>query len=208
MADNVAITAGSGTSIAADDISSVMYQRIKVVAGADGTATGDVAGRTVDGGSGAALYVDTRAKVVRLSATPTVSTSPAYSLKDAIGGVMTFSNAVRASGGTARIETVQVADKGQQMAPLDLVLFDRNPGSGTFTDNAAADPTDTELGYVVAVIPVGSYADFNDNSVASAPVGVSVVLNGTDLYGVMVSRGTPTYASTSDVTVTLTILQD
>lgn len=39
MADNVAITAGSGTSIAADDISSVWYQRIKRSVGADGSAT-------------------------------------------------------------------------------------------------------------------------------------------------------------------------
>jgi hypothetical protein len=38
MADNVAITAGSGTSIAADDISSVFYQRVKVNWGPDGTA--------------------------------------------------------------------------------------------------------------------------------------------------------------------------
>lgn len=39
MADNVAITAGSGTSIAADDVSSVFYQRVKPAWGADGTAT-------------------------------------------------------------------------------------------------------------------------------------------------------------------------
>lgn len=38
MADNVAITAGSGTSIAADDISSVFYQRVKLSVGADGVA--------------------------------------------------------------------------------------------------------------------------------------------------------------------------
>jgi hypothetical protein len=38
MADNVAITAGSGTTIAADDISSVMYQRVKLSLGADGVA--------------------------------------------------------------------------------------------------------------------------------------------------------------------------
>lgn len=38
MADNVAITAGSGTSIATDDLSGVHYQRVKPVWGADGTA--------------------------------------------------------------------------------------------------------------------------------------------------------------------------
>lgn len=43
MADNVAITAGTGTDIAADEISSVKYQRVKVVLGADGVNDGDVA---------------------------------------------------------------------------------------------------------------------------------------------------------------------
>lgn len=43
MADTVPITAGSGTSIATDDIGTVHYQRIKLVHGADGVNDGDVA---------------------------------------------------------------------------------------------------------------------------------------------------------------------
>jgi len=39
MADNVAITAGSGTTIAADDIGGVLHQRVKISQGADGVAT-------------------------------------------------------------------------------------------------------------------------------------------------------------------------
>src|SRR5215203_3447910 len=39
MADNLAITAGSGTTIAADDIAGVYYQRVKVTHGADGAST-------------------------------------------------------------------------------------------------------------------------------------------------------------------------
>jgi hypothetical protein len=38
VADNVAITPGSGASIAADDISGVLYQRIKLAWGSDGSA--------------------------------------------------------------------------------------------------------------------------------------------------------------------------
>jgi hypothetical protein len=44
MADNVAITAGTGTAIAADDIASVFYQRVKLSLGADGAAVDAVAG--------------------------------------------------------------------------------------------------------------------------------------------------------------------
>jgi hypothetical protein len=39
MADNVAITPGSGAIAAADDIGGVLYQRVKVAHGADGSAT-------------------------------------------------------------------------------------------------------------------------------------------------------------------------
>ncbi|MEK9697444.1 MAG: hypothetical protein VW270_16895 [Candidatus Poseidoniales archaeon] len=42
MADNINVTAGSGKTIGADEISSVLYQRIKIVEGADGTNDGDV----------------------------------------------------------------------------------------------------------------------------------------------------------------------
>ena len=42
MADNVAVTEGSGVSIAADEILSVKYQRVKLIQGADGVNDGDV----------------------------------------------------------------------------------------------------------------------------------------------------------------------
>jgi hypothetical protein len=48
MADNVSITAGSGTSIATDDVGGVQYQRVKIALGADGAATDAI------GGAGAA----------------------------------------------------------------------------------------------------------------------------------------------------------
>jgi hypothetical protein len=43
MADNVGYTPGSGATIAADDISSVLFQRFKLTLGADGVNGGDVA---------------------------------------------------------------------------------------------------------------------------------------------------------------------
>lgn len=44
MADNVSITAGSGTTIAADDIGGVLHQRVKLSIGADGSANDAVGG--------------------------------------------------------------------------------------------------------------------------------------------------------------------
>lgn len=206
MADTVPITAGSGTVIGTDEVTiggtAQHLQRMKLADGTDGGTD------LIPGTAARGLSVDPRLKVVRLAVTPTISNGAIYAAKDAVGGIMTFANAARSSGASIRIEAVQVVDKGQQMAALDLILFDRNPGSGTFTDNSPSDPTDGEMATVIAVIPIGGYADLNDNSVADVPVGRAAVLNGTDLYGVLVARATPTYTSTGDLVVTITILQD
>lgn len=201
MADNVSIDPGTTTPIATDDVAGVHIQVVKLATGEADSAErlGDT-----DKGTYRALWVDPRPSVVRLSATPTISTS-AYAAKDAVGGLMTFANAARVAGGSVRIETVQVVDKDQEMKDLDLVLFDRSITAPT--DNAVFDPTDAELANVIDVVPITAWADFNDNAVCSVPVGTAAVLNGTDLYGVLVARGTPTYTSTSDLIVTVTVDQ-
>lgn len=207
MADGVAITAGAGTLVATDDLTGDgaiggHVQLVKLIDGADG---GNVrAPVTTNKG----LAVEPRLKVVRLAVTPTVSTSPAYTAKDAVGGLMTFANAARVSGGSIRLDAVQIVDKAQQQKDLELVLFDRTLTAPT--DNSVFAPTDSELATLVAAIPIpaGFYSDYSSNSVADVPVGRSIVLNGTDLFGVLVARGTPTFVATTDIVVTLTISQD
>jgi hypothetical protein len=47
MADNVAVTPGSGATIAADEIAGVLHQRVKVSVGADGAAADLAFGQAV-----------------------------------------------------------------------------------------------------------------------------------------------------------------
>lgn len=49
MVDNVAITPGTGATVAADDIGGVLHQRVKLALGADGTGVDAVAGAGVVG---------------------------------------------------------------------------------------------------------------------------------------------------------------
>jgi hypothetical protein len=202
VADNVPISAGTGTNIATDDVGGAHYQRVKLADGTDGGTD------LLPGTAARGLAVDPRRKLVRLAVTPTVSTTPAYAAKDAVGALMTFSNAVRASGGSGRVVEVQLVDKGQQMKDLELILFDRSITAPT--DNAIFDPTDTEAAQMCGRVTIGGgfYSDFNDNSVADVPCDIPFVLNGTDLFGVLVARETPTYTSTSDIVVTITVEQD
>lgn len=66
MADNVAVTQGSGTTFAADDISSVFYPRAKLSLGADGVA--------VDAGAGAGVVGTDTQRVTLGSDDPAVAT--------------------------------------------------------------------------------------------------------------------------------------
>lgn len=202
MADNVTLPA-TGAVVGTDEVSIggvvQQVQRVKLVDGTDGGT------ELLPGSAARGLAVDPRLSIVRVAQTPTISTT-AYTVKDAVGGLLTFANAARSAGGVATITGCQVVDRAQQRKNLDLVLFDRTITAPT--DNAVFDPTDAELAYCVGIIPIaaGYYADFSDNAVADVPVHRDVVLNGTDLFGVLVAREEPpTYASTADLSVTLTI---
>ena len=203
MADNVPISAGVGTTIGTDDVGGVHFQQFKLVDGTLGSTTPAAVHAT------RGLSVDPRPSVVRVQVVPTVSTSPAYTAKDAIGGLLTFANAARASGLPIRVDALQVVDKAQQIThALDLVLFTATIGAPT--DNNIFDPTDAELLTCCGVIAVAAadFKDFNDNAVATVrDIGLWAVPTGTSLFGALVARGTPTYVSTSDIAVTLTITQ-
>ena len=138
---------------------------------------------------------------------PTI-TAGAYSAKDAVGGLLTFANAARAAGGTGIIHSLTLADKADAKAVLELWLFDRT--FAAVADNAAFDPTDAELLTCVGVIPIAAadYFSAADNGAACVRnINLQYMLksDGTALFGQLKCIATPTYASTSDLSVTLAI---
>lgn len=150
-----------------------------------------------------------------VSATPTVDTS-AYVTGDLIGGKLTFSGALRSSTSAGYIASVMVYDKSVQAHDLDLVIFSEDPSATTFTDQAAFDIADADLskiGSVVSLVSANRMA-FADNGVKFSTVShpikgvpVSGALT-TTLYGALISRGTPTFATASDITVKICVSQD
>jgi len=154
-----------------------------------------------------------------VSVTPTVDTS-AYATGELIGGKLTFTPAVRTNVGTGYVISVTMSDLASQAVDFELVLFNANPTATTFTDQAAFDIADADLTKVVAVIPLtssGTNHAYADNSVhysgnLALPVrgynasGTPTVTN--TIYGALVARGAPTFATSGDVTITLGISQD
>ena len=203
MADNTTLNTGSGGDVVrTQDRSSVKTPVVVLDLGSDSAES------LVDGTAAApAALMPVGGKTVRVVQTPTVSAASAYAIKDAVGGLLTFANAARVSGGSIIIEAATILDLDRQMAVMDLVLFDQ-----TFTatsDNAAFDPSDADLANVIGVISFNQWADFNDNAIASrSGLGFAAKLAGTSLFGQLVTRSAPTYNSTSDITVILHITQN
>lgn len=246
MADNVPITAGSGTDIASDDVGGVHYQKVKQAVGVADSAVmighlEDAAHTSGDGGimalgvrqdSAAALagadadympmifdaqgrqWVRPAPVQTRIQITPTITTS-AYASGDVIGGSsasIALANAARVSGGSGLVQSILVLDRTQaQRAAMDIMFFDRSVTAAA--DNAAVATSDADMAYCLGIIPIGPYNQAFPGTPLNSfstlvNVGLPFVLNGTDLHIVIVSRGTPTYVASTDLTFTFIILQD
>lgn len=148
-------------------------------------------------------------KVTSVTQTPTI-TAGAYSANDAVGGLLTFADVTpvgTAGPNGAILGSVIISDLGKQNAILDLVLF-----KATFTattDNAAFDPSDTDILNCIGYVQVSSYASFNDSSLGTLRninLPIPATADG-KIYGQLVTRTAPTYTATSDLQITLEVIK-
>ena len=142
------------------------------------------------------------------SETPTITVG-AYAANDAVGGLLTFTNAAILAGDGGVIKKMLIIDNHGQDAELELWLFKE-----TFTaidDNAAWAPSVADLKKLVAIISTASGTWFaaGTPSVARIPVSQYFELTGTSLFGQLVNRSAaPTYNAVDDITVILGLPQD
>lgn len=233
---SVAITPGAGKNIATDLVGTDEYQRIKLDMGTAGatnpvTAAVDVAAGAADPlfASGAVhdaalsaltpadgdytfLRVDgqgalwtRRPPLVVVSATPTLDTV-IYASGDSLHtAVLEFASAVRVSGGSGVVDKLVVVDKDLQSAAGELWLFSASVTPAAA--NAAHSISDADADLCVGVIPFGPYYASALNSVSVAKdVRLPFTVAATTLFGILVTRGTPTHTA-SGLVVSLQITQ-
>ena len=145
---------------------------------------------------------------ITISQTPTISAAAIYASGDAVGGLLTFANAARFSGGGGISKNIIIIDDDKESGALELWLFNQ-----TFTataDNAPWDPSDTDLENCIGVISTvnGDWFAAADNQVADIEVSKRYDLTGTSMFGQLVTRGTQTYTATTDLTVKIALLRD
>lgn len=236
MPDNIAITPGAGATVATNDVAGVHYPRMKLDLGAAGAvnpvnaavdavagatdpvfvagvvhsaalaaltpATGDYTTMRVDGQG--ALWTRQPPLVV-VSVIPTLDTV-AYAAGDSLHTtVMSFANAVRVAGGSGVVDKLLVIDADRQFAAGELWLFSASVTPAAA--NAAHSISDADAALCVGVIPFGTYYNSALNSVSVATnVRLPFTVAATTLFGIAVTRGTPTYTA-SGLTFRLQIAQ-
>lgn len=151
--------------------------------------------------------------------TPVV-TAGAYAANQCVGTLFEIPGATLDSSGLALVKSCLGLSKSKADPALTLVLFSQKPSS-TYTDNAACNPSAADLALITGVVKFGAtWVDFASNSVSQTPDLDAVVrplpldpLNpgpqkSTSLWGLLVvTSGTPTFGSTSDLTVKIALEQ-
>ena len=141
-----------------------------------------------------------------ISQTPAV-TAGAYSANDVVGDILTFTFAANSGKGGVIKDVIIIDDAGQD-AVMELWLF-----NATFTaiaDNDAWDISQADSRNLVAIISTsnGAWYATGTESVAMIEASQRYDVTGTSLFGQLVTRGTPTFSATDDVTVIIGLLTD
>ena len=211
MSDNTIISAQTGGDTIRDlarQSGSVKTQVFQLdVGGPSANAENliTVGQQTKAGGIPVTLSSDVTASV---TVTPTV-TAAAYSTGNEVGGLLTFTSAVGAALGGI-VQSIAVTSKSIQTTGLKLYLFSANPSNSTWTDKSTPAINVADLPGLLGSYTLGSA----DSGLGTMTVwnldGISKSFRSTttSLYGVLVAVGTPTFASTSDVSVTVSVLND
>lgn len=134
-------------------------------------------------------------------ATPTITSGAAYATGNAIGGMLTFAGA--GNRGFSAVYSVAIIDESGQSAAVDLILFDQ-PFTPTADKSAIAISAADSRNAIGCVKFLAT--DYSAVGTPSVALKSSIFLGATsasdnNLYGQLVSRGTPTYTTTTALTV-------
>lgn len=193
------------TSIAAGDNNIGNVDVASIAAGDNNIGNVDIASIA----AGETHIGEVGGKVATVSVNPVLTVAGAYSANDFVGTSATaliFANAVRISGGSGVIQSAILVDAALQSKAAELWLFDTDITPPA--DNAAWTLSDAHAATCIGIIQFSNYFASALNSVSVARgLGIAFRATATTIWGALVTRGTPTYASL-DLTVRLNIMQD
>lgn len=145
---------------------------------------------------------------VTASATPAVTAS-AYTAGNIMGGIMTFAGVLDSVRFAGILQSITVKFKGTAVTGnVQLSLFKASPSNGTYGDKTAGTWNSADMANLLGVYqlsaplgPLGTMTVYDLDGIGKAIVGTT-----TSLFGILTVSGTPTPASTSDLTVEVGVL--
>ena len=192
MADNVAITAGSGTNIATDDIAGVHYQRMKLVDGTLDATTAIAAGGGVEAGALRVTVASDSTGVLSVDdngSTLSVDDGGSTISVDDGGSSLTVDGTVTANAGTGfvSVQTEDAASAGGETGTMILGVRNDAAASKTSADgDFSAIATDSagrvgiaDLGGAISVDDNGSSLTVDGTVTANAGTGSFTVAQAT-----------------------------
>lgn len=140
--------------------------------------------------------------------TPTV-TAGAYTAGNVVGGKLIFTN-VFGSSLTGYLTDILVKAKTVQTTTYKLYLFSQNPTNTTWTDKTAPAINALDLPYLLGVFTTGASDSGLGTETTNQLDNLTTAIHSVDqnLYGILVCVATPTFGSTSDVTVSVRVKQN
>lgn len=148
-------------------------------------------------------------RLVTVFATPVLDTAIFASGDSLHTADMTFDRVVQEEAGSGLIKSVVILDRDAEGANLELWLFTRALANTTHTANSAWNLHDSDLPYFIDAIPVGTWYAGSANKVGISAQNLDIPFkceaDTTKLYGVLVTRATPTYTAAGDITVGIRI---
>lgn len=135
------------------------------------------------------------------SKTLTVTASSAYTAGDSVGGLQTYSS-VSVNGGF--LQAISIFGPDASTSEIDAFVFNANPSASTCTDKTAFALAAADAGKLVA----GTPAQVTNSVAAGTPTvrtanNLAIPFAATTLYVCYVTRGTPTFSSTTGPVVQL-----
>ena len=209
MADNVAITAGSGTNVAADeatysgDTAKIQLVRPVFVSGAEGSKAVTEPAFTTAGEQKVLAYRDLLQISVQSSG---LSTGASYAAGDQLGSLFTLTNAARVSGGGGYVTGITLIDAADVIGAVDVVFFSASVTLAA--DNAAFAISDADALYVQGIVTLAGSFDIGNNRIAQAhSLAMPYICSGgTSLYaGLLTRSGHSQFAAATNLQLVVSV---
>ncbi len=164
----------------------------------------------INGDARGLLQVVARPYVSRIlvASSGLTTTSPAYTIGDTAGAIMTFAGCARVSGGTGTILSAVLLDKGDVGTDYRIHIY--RASVTLASDNTAWSVSDSDQASLIGILTLPSMLDVGANRVSTlANIGLPYDCNATSLFvGIEARTANAVYAAATDLNLILTVALD